>query len=268
MSSNASTSSYKRTLYGFVAPKRTVKKSPSTSTRVYTSTASSSPKVFTSSSSPANTNTIGFDPTAVRMSLNRLQNTYNDMLSSFINYTNTFLNNMGYVWACPEAVTFFRNIFCPEFNSFVTRIDTSISNIFDAINNSARSWSDISKLSYGKVNFVRFQHKSFDASSIRESINGNVGIDPVSATSNLSTLDKISSMLNTSLTNMVNILRTTSFVGKGQQEVLIQSVNSIKNNINNKYEAIIIGIKNQINNTSQKYKNIATSVSTSFSSIK
>ena len=261
-SNSASSSSFKSPSSKTTTVKTQVKSYSTPSTKTTSSSGSASIKSTVSNIK------LGFNEFEVRNSLNRLQNIYNDMLSGLVNFTNSFLNNMGNSWACPEAISFARNIFCPEFNSFVTKIDNSIQNLFEVINNSARSWAASSNAPYNKINFVRFAHKSFDALSFRNDINGNVGIDTVLANSNLSYLDKINNLLNTSLSNMVNVLRTTSFVGKGQQEALIQSVNSVKNGINNKYTSIMVEIKKQIKATIEKYVQTANTVSSSFSSLK
>lgn len=213
------------------------------------------------------TNLIGFDPDAVRMSLNKIQTIYNEMVSSFVNYTNTFLSNMSYSWACPEAVGYFRNVFCTEFNSYLVSIDSAVENIFNTINYAARTWSETSGLAYGGVNFGRFPHNSFDASIIRESINGSVGIDGSACQSNMEILNKISNMVNANLNSMINVLRNASFVGNGQQTSLVQSVNSIKNKINESFSDLVVDIKGQINSTIQKYNLTAKTVTSTFSSI-
>ena len=69
-----------------------------------------------------NTNMIGFDPDAVRKSLNQIQVIYNELVSSYVDHTSKFMYNMSYSWACPDAVDFFRNVFCPEFNSYYEEI--------------------------------------------------------------------------------------------------------------------------------------------------
>lgn len=213
------------------------------------------------------TNMIGFDPDAVRMALNKIQNIYNEMVSSFVNHTNTFMSNMSYSWACPEAVNYFRNIFCPEFNSYLIGIDSSVENIFNTINYAARSWSETSGLSYPGVSFNRFPHNSFDASNMRESINGTVGIDGNACTSHLDILNKINNMINANLNGIIDVLRNATFVGNGQQTSLVQSVNNIKNRINESFSDLVVEIKGQINSTINKYNLTAKNVASTFSSI-
>lgn len=214
-----------------------------------------------------NTNMIGFDPDAVRISLNKIQSIYNDLVSNYVTHTNSFMYNMSYSWACPEAVDYFRNIFCPEFNSYLIGIDSSMENIFNTINYAARSWSDTTNLPYSTINFVRFPHNSFDAANMRSSINGTVGISGSACQEHLNILNKINNMINASLNSMMDVLRTASFVGNGQQQSLINSVNSTKNKINESFSDLVVQIKSQLTKTIDKYNLTARNVSSSFTSV-
>ncbi len=227
-----------------------------------------------SAQKPANTlklnndiRTSSFNPDEISLCLRRIQSIYNEMIFSFLNYTNTFIRSMSYCWASIEATNYFHNIFSPAFNDYLLKIDKSMENIFYIINQSASTLSIKTKTTYIKVKFIRYQRNKITADIIKENLNGAMGIIPEDANKNVENLFKISSILNDNLTKMINVLRNSCFKDYGQQNALIQNVNNVKNKINDNFTSLVIEVKKQITITISNHQDTAQKMASMFSSI-
>ena len=212
-------------------------------------------KVRTQSMSTSNL--TGFNPSAVTDTLNKLQNKYNDMIFYYLKYTNAFLDHISIYWACPEATEYFQNIFCPTFNDFINQVDLSVESIFNTINNAARKWALTCNDTYKSISFVRFLHKKIDASSIKNDIGGSVGINAEESLKRISDLLIVKESVSSYLSDMIQVIRNTSFLGNNQQNALLSVTTKIKNSLLDNITENVVTVKDKIIKTSAKYKDVA-----------
>lgn len=207
----------------------------------------------------------GFDPTLVNSSINSVMAAYNDLMRALINDTQSkFVNPMAMYWACTNAQKFFTEALEPAISSQSNGINTIFQSVVDSMNDAARAWATQTETSYSPVTFTPNTSK-VDVTGIRENINGVRGIDKTNASTTVSTLTTIKASIDTALDKAKQAVANCGFVGDGQADSLIGSLNRIQTNISNSIAEMTEAVNTAIESTVSVYGDTAGKVATAFS---
>jgi len=207
----------------------------------------------------------GFNPDAVTTSINGVKSAYDALITALGDeMQNQFVGGMANVWACNEAIGFFRDSFKPTIDQLINDSNTIFNSVVSSMNSAAQNWAAQTKSSWSGITLT-VNDKKIDISSVRENIGGDRGIDPVEAQNVANKLPLIAESAKNALVQAQNAVQTCGFLGGGQAQSLAQSLTTIKNNIDSATQTITTATKNAIQNTVNTYGTIETNVSSAFS---
>lgn len=206
----------------------------------------------------------GFDPELVTSSINKIQNSYNELIAAIgTDMQNQFVNGMQDKWACADAQTFFNN-FKSTIDSLITNSNNTFESVVNAMNSAARAWADQTGSTWSAKQFSRNDIK-MDITGIKENIGGVRGVD-LQATAISDKLPTIAEAAGRALDNSKSAVINCGFVGGTSEADLVNSLEQIKTSINNAVSQISNDCKKAIETTTQNYSTLEVSVSDAFSS--
>lgn len=206
----------------------------------------------------------GFDPNLVSTSINNVESAYNELMQTLYSETQSqFINPMGNYWACKDAQQFFTQKFKPALDQLLKGSFMVFNSVVQAMNSAAQEWAKQTQSQWVAKSFGG-QIRSVDVSAIKENINGVRGADNKNATSTVAKLATIATKSNTALEHAANAVRNCGFVGGNQGVNLINSLSTIRNNINAACTELMNATTNAINTTTKSYGALTQNVETAF----
>ena len=206
----------------------------------------------------------GFDPQLVQNSINDVEAAYTDLMQAMgTNMQTQFVNEMANCWACAEAQTFFNNNFKPVVDELLNGTYAIFESVVNAMNSAAQVWSMQTGAEWVSKTFTG-EKKSIDTSNIKENINGVRGVDEANANSTAERLAVIASDVDNALSKAQQAVTNCGFVGADMEAQLINSLQTIRNNVNNATQELTQSTKTAITQTVQTYGNIARKVENAF----
>ncbi len=205
----------------------------------------------------------GFNDDEVRVSINAINSAYDALMVPLAdNMQSKFIGELSTRWASPIAQKFFA-----EFNTVANKLLTdsysTFQNIVDVMDSAATAWAKRTGVEYSKIGF-KGASRSVDVSSIQENINGVSGAMDDAGSVATNALNDIASFSDNALTSAENAVRNCGFVGKGQQENLLQSLTNIKNQANKAITELTNTVSKAITDTTEAHKDTATKVASAF----
>lgn len=210
--------------------------------------------------------TTGFQPEVVRASVDRVKSAYAELIEVLGGKIQTeFVVGMSDKWACTDAVNFFTLAFKPTIDSLIKSSNETFQSVVDSMNSGAHNWAintgDESKY---QTNTFEVIPKEIDASIIRDNIGGVIGIDLVLAQTVASKLPQLAEAAKDALVKTLQAVQECGFIGGNQAPNLINSLNTIKNNIDKAVQDITSTSKKAIDETIQKYSDTEGRISQAF----
>lgn len=207
----------------------------------------------------------GFDPEVVSTSINKVISAYNELLTQIGDKMQSdFVDGMADKWACKQAQTFFTSAFKPTVDELIRGVNETFQSVVDAMNSAASAWAQSTDSTYSPVSFS-VRQITMNTDGIMENINGVRGIDfqlssPVSAK-----LPIINSNAKEALNKAKSAVQGCGFIGGNQEEYLLQSLETIKTNIDNATTTITDQSKKAIDDTLSSYTDVEGKISEAFS---
>lgn len=206
----------------------------------------------------------GFDPTIVTSSINKVIRAYNDLITQIGDKMQSdFVDGMSDKWACKQAQTFFNTGFKPTIDELIKGTNQTFQSVIDAMNSAASAWAQSTDSSYSPVSFTARQ-VTMNTDNILENINGVRGIDFQLSSSVSAKLPIINSNAKVALNDAKNAVQGCGFIGGNQEENLLASLESIKQNIDNATTTITDQSKKAIDDTLATYTDVEGKVSQAF----
>lgn len=206
----------------------------------------------------------GFDPQLVSTSINKVINAYNDLINQIGDaMQKDFVNGMADKWACNQAQTFFNTAFKPTVDDLIRQTNLTFESVVDSMNSAANAWAQSTDSSYISVPFS-VRNITMNTDNIMENINGVRGIDFQLASSVSSKLLVINGNSKEALNEAKNAVQGCGFIGGNQEEYLLQSLETIKTNIDNATTTITDQSKKAIDDTLTTYTDVEGKVSQAF----
>lgn len=206
----------------------------------------------------------GFDPQLVSESINKVESAYGELMQAMgTQMQSEFVDAMVNYWACAEAQAFFNNSFKPVVDELLNGSFAIFESVVNAMNSAAQIWSMQTGAQWVSKTFGGVR-KSIDTSNIKENINGVRGVDEVNANATADKLATIAANVESALSNAQAAVQNCGFVGADMEAQLINSLQTIKNNVNNATQELTSSTKTAIAQTVQTYGNIAAKVETAF----
>jgi len=206
----------------------------------------------------------GFDPQLVSTSINKVINSYNELIEQIGNKMQSdFVNGMADKWACKQAQDFFNLSFKPTVDQLIKGANQTFQSVVEAMNSAANAWANSTDSNYSPVSFV-VNKVEMNVENIMENINGVRGIDLQLAGSVSAKLFNINANAKVALQNAKNAVQGCGFIGGGQEDNLINSLEKIKQNIDNSFTTITDQTKKAIDDTLTTYSDVEGKVSQAF----
>jgi len=206
----------------------------------------------------------GLDPEVVRTSIGAVKGAYENLIQALGDDMQTqFIGGMSDKWACNQAQRFFNEAFKPSIDSLINNSNRIFESVVRAMNSAAQQWAIDTESSYSPYQFSVIS-KTMDISGIQENIGGVRGIDKENANSVSSKLPIIAESAKTALTSAQNAVQNCGFMGGNQASSLINSLGTIKTNIDNAVQEITNSSKTAIDNTVTAYSDTAGKVAEAF----
>ncbi len=209
----------------------------------------------------------GFDPDVVYASINRVKSAYEHLLRAIGDDMQTqFIGGMSDKWACNQAQGFFNDAFKPAIDGIIQGSNVTFESVVNSMNSAARRWASNTESSYSSVSFSTI-NKTMDTSGILENIGGVRGIDLENTDSVVAKLPEIAEDAKSALTEAKQAVVSCGFLDYGnvQADNLANSLEQIKNRIDNVVQDITNESKTAINNTLTQYGNTKGAVAEAFS---
>lgn len=212
----------------------------------------------------ANSNLTGFDPEVVSTSINKVINAYNELIEQIgTRMQSDFVDGMADKWACKQAQTFFNSAFKPTVDELNRGVDETFRSVVDSMNSAAVSWAQNTDSSYAPVSFS-VRNVTMKTDNIMENINGVRGIDLQLSNTVSAKLPVINSNAKQALNNAKSAVQGCGFIGGNQEEYLVQSLETIKNNVDNATTTITDQAKKAIDDTLSTYTDVEGKISAAF----
>lgn len=206
----------------------------------------------------------GFDPEIVSTSINKVINAYNSLLNQIGDKMQSdFVNGMADKWACKQAQTFFNTAFKPTVDELIRGVNETFKSVVDAMNSAASAWAQSTDSSYSPVSFS-VRQVTMNTDNIMENINGVRGIDFQLSSSVSAKLPVINSNAKEALNNAKTAVQGCGFIGGNQEQYLLQSLETIKTNIDNATTTITEQSKKAIDDTLSSYTDVEGKISAAF----
>lgn len=206
----------------------------------------------------------GFDPSLVQTSMNNVISAANDVMDVLCNkFQTNFVDKMAELWACSDAQNFFQNSVKPSMDDLTNDANNILISVIDSMRDAGNNWAVKTGASFSAPSYTS-SRKALDVSAIKENINGVRGIDLSSANSVSSMLSIINGAAEGALSRAVTAVQTCGFIGGTSAANLLNSLNTIKTNINTTLTNCNASLKNAINNTIINYKDTEGKIAQAF----
>ena len=206
----------------------------------------------------------GFDPTLVSGSINKVINAYNELINQIGDKMQSdFVDGMADKWACKQAQTFFNTGFKPIVDELIRVINQTFQSVVDSMNSAANAWAQSTDSTYSPVSFS-VRQITMNTDNILENINGVRGIDFQLSSAVSAKLPVINSNAKEALNNAKSAVQGCGFIGGNQEEYLVQSLETIKQNIDSATTTITDQSKKAIDDTLTTYTDVEGKVSEAF----
>ena len=206
----------------------------------------------------------GFDPQKVLNSIGKVESAYNDLMAALAtDMQKSFVDNMANYWACSEAQKFFNEGFKPVIDGLLNDSYKTFASVVSSMNSAAKEWARTTGYQWTAKTFSGTV-KTISTSNIKENINGVRGVDETNANTTANKLSTIATNASNALTKAQQAVQNCGFVGRNMEQQLVNSLGTIKTNINNNSTELTNSTKTAINNTVSAYGNLATSVESAF----
>ena len=207
----------------------------------------------------------GFDPEVVSTSINKVISAYNELLTQIGDKMQSdFVDGMADKWACKQAQTFFTSAFKPTVDELIRGVNETFQSVVDAMNSAASAWAQSTDSTYSPVSFS-VRQITMNTDGIMENINGVRGIDFQLSSSVSAKLPIINSNAKEALNKAKSAVQGCGFIGGNQEAYLLQSLETIKTNIDNATTTITDQSKKAIDDTLSSYTDVEGKISEAFS---
>ena len=207
---------------------------------------------------------LAYNESEVVTSLGSIKKAYENLYNILsVDIQRNFVDEMANMWACNYAVEFFNNSFKPTFDELLNSINTSFENIVASISSAATAWASTSGNSFSDSG-ITLKTTKIDVSAIKENINGVRGIN-VNAQTIANRLVSISSQAERELTNTINAVNDSGFIGGNMQENLVSSLTQIKNKMSEVINTLNNEVQQYVSKTTEQYQELASSTARAFS---
>jgi len=207
----------------------------------------------------------GFDPELVKSSIESVKTAYSNLIKALgDDMQNQFIGGMSDKWACNDAQKFFNDGFKPAIDGLIKGSNTIFESVVSSMNSAAQRWAQETGSAYSPTTLSTIS-KTMDVSGIQENIGGVRGIDKENATTVAAKLPVIAEAAKGALTDAQNAVQNCGFIGGNQASNLINSLGTIKSNIDTATQDISNQSKSAIDNTVQRYGDTAGKVEQAFS---
>lgn len=197
---------------------------------------------------------VGFNNEITGASIKTVDNVYINVVLHTQEHVKKFINSTSQVWACNEAITFFRDYFKPDMESLIKSLTVVFESAVNTMNSAARLWADNTNTPYSNVSFSGAFDPTIDTSTIRENINGNRGADAVLVKEAVNVfVTNMKSDLERDFSRAVTAVRSSGFIGGAQETNLISSFEKIKRNFDSKISELTTATNQAISDTTAKY---------------
>ena len=171
-------------------------------------------------------------------------------------------------WYAPEAVKFF-NDFAQSVNSMGHIIQEAYDSFRIAVQEAAVNWVDnTGGTTYPEITPVRSVSINLSVSDIKESNNGNVGINETLASSIARSLSQVQSEIMDEIQRTNRSLAAESaFLGGGQAVALEECFMSVSRAVSRLFSFLAEGdasLQAQINKAVQKYQDVSSGITSAF----
>lgn len=205
----------------------------------------------------------GFDPEVVSTSIGNVNTAYESLMTAMHTNVNTFVSDMGTMWACQKAIDFFATFKEVADSNLKGAFDT-FQNVVDAMNSAARAWATSCDTAYSNKDFVASVAQTIDVSPIKENIDGVRGIDVENTETKVSDLNTILTDVSTALGDAKTAVTTCGFVGGDQASSLSSSLDTIKSKLEDVVEQFKLDVETAIDDTVAAYGDTAGKISDAF----
>ena len=206
----------------------------------------------------------GYNESEVTIALDKIIKSYEnvyDVLS--IEVQKKFVDELANMWACNYAVEFFNNDFKPAFDDILNNINMTFENIIESITSAANAWAQTGGGSFSHSG-ITLKSVKIDVSGVKENINGVRGIN--TNTQAIATrLQSITSEAENNLTETINAVQNSGFIGGGMQENLINALTQIKTQLSSAITELNNTVQEYVNKTASEYEELASSTANAFS---
>lgn len=205
----------------------------------------------------------GFNPSNVSSAIDSVSSAYANIMTALTEKNEkSFVIPMSYVWGSPQAKKFFSD-YQNAITSMCSEVTTVFRSVVDAMSSAASALATIAGASWGTKELSAVT-RTLDTSSIKEEINGVVGIDQTQAISVAGQLDSILQAVSEGLQEAKSAVNNSGFVGGEMQSSLISSLGKIESNISDSFSSLKQQAHDAIQETADTYTTTATNVSSSF----
>ncbi len=203
----------------------------------------------------------GFNSSKVSNAIANVSSAYVNIMNALIEKNETsFVIPMSYIWGSSQAKKFFL-----EYQSVITSMSSEVTTIFksivDAMSSAAGILATIAGTSW-ETKELSAVKRILDISSIKEEINGVIGIDQTQAVSVADQLDSILQAVSEGLQEAKTAVDNSGFIGGEIPSRLVSSLGKIEANISNSFSSL----KQQAHDTIQGIANTYTTTSANVSS--
>lgn len=206
----------------------------------------------------------GFDPALVSGSIIKVKDAYNDLVAALgTEMQINFVDPMTNYWACPDAQTFFVRNFKPAIDDLLQQSHVIFESVVNSMNSAGQAWARQTGATWSIKSFGGAL-KTIDVSNIKENINGVRGVDEEQANSTAERLNTIASNAEAALTKASLAVQNCGFIGRDQEQRLLNSLGTIKNKVNDSSAKLTSATKTAINDTVSAYGTLAVNVEQAF----
>ncbi len=210
----------------------------------------------------------GFDAVAITDAIKKMNASASDLMRALHeDMKSQFIEPMGGIWACQDAVDFFQSL-KTTMDGLITKSDSTFQSVVDTMNQGAVNWARNTgnEGAYNQIPYHNYTGRTV-VDMIKENINNQRGIDKGAAEDILKKLTNIKTACDAALTSAASAVAGASnsgFIGGDQAANLEASLNDIKTTINNSLDEFNTTTSQSINETIKKYGSLETKTADTF----
>lgn len=216
----------------------------------------------------------GFNGDAAKDLLIKLNNNYGQfLLSSYSDVVQKYITPISENWASEEAYDFFNQTFAPEMNKIYSDASEMYFTINETVNIAGTEWANFTGNPDAFKNieldlFATNNNKAELTTEIevikKENASGAKGINIQEVQNLTKILDDCFSTAISTLEELRGYVSNTEFLGGGQSEELMNSLETLKKNISSSLEKIKGTMNQKVFETIANYSNLQKNTENSF----